>query len=89
MTIHISSLVAQVFPVQLAQLCQALSDYPGLEIHGSHPAGKVVITLETQSEGAILEAIEYISTLPGVLAANLVFHHVEHPGSDLPVEEKE
>jgi nitrate reductase NapD len=49
----------------------------GVDIHGGVEQGKLVVTLETQSEGEIVERLNRIQALEGVLAANLVFHHVE------------
>ena len=41
-------------------------------------AGKVVVTLETASEGGIVEQLAAMRDLPGVLSAVLVYHQVQH-----------
>jgi len=75
--LHISSLVVHARPEALARIRPALTRLAGVEIHAEAPNGKMVITLETESEQTIVEHINTISLLDGVLAATLVFHHVE------------
>ncbi len=74
---HISSLIVHAHPEALARIRPALARLPGIEIHAEAPNGKMVITLETENEQTIVEHINTISLLDGVLAATLVFHHVE------------
>jgi nitrate reductase NapD len=49
---------------------------PGVEIH-ANSGGKLVVTLETESEADIVTRMNEMSFLPGVLSAALVFHHFE------------
>ena len=51
----------------------------GLELHQESPLGKLVVVLETEHERQILERIEQINQLPGVLNAALVYHEVLSP----------
>jgi nitrate reductase NapD len=75
--IHISSLVVHGRPHQLDTICKAIGAIPGAEIPIADPGGKMVVTLETESDGAVLDALTQISLLEGVLSAALVFHHVD------------
>ena len=75
--IHISSLVVHSRPEQAQAVAGRLRTLEGVDIHGGVEQGKLVVTLETKSEGEIVERLNRIQTLDGVLAANLVFHHVE------------
>jgi nitrate reductase NapD len=54
-----------------------LREMPGVEIRGGVEAGKLVVTLETASEAEVVERLNAIQVIDGVLAATLVFHHVE------------
>jgi nitrate reductase NapD len=53
-----------------------LDRMPGVEIH-AEAASKIIITLETDSEGEIVTRLNEISLLEGVMSATLVFHHFE------------
>ena len=75
--LHVSSLVVHGRPERLAELRAHLAGLPGVEIHAVAASGKLVVTLETTSEQEILARLATISALQGVLAASLVFHHVE------------
>jgi periplasmic nitrate reductase NapD len=73
---HVSSLVLHVRPENLAQVRAALAGMPGVEVPASS-GGKLVVTLETESEADIVTRMNEISVLPGVLSAALVYHHFE------------
>ena len=73
---HVSSLVIHVRHEHLAQVRAALAGMPEIEIH-AEAGGKLVVTLETASEGDIVARLNEISLLDGVLSAALVFHHFE------------
>ena len=73
---HVSSLVLHVRPENLPEVRTALADMPGVEIHADS-GGKLVVTLETESEADIVTRMNVMSLLPGVLSAALVFHHFE------------
>jgi nitrate reductase NapD len=77
---HVSSLVVHVRHENLAQVRVALVSMPGVEIH-AEGGGKLVVTLETASEGDIVARLGEISLLDGVLSAALVFHHFERAES--------
>ena len=74
--LHISSLVVHARPEAADAIRPAMAGLPGIEIHGE-ANGKFVLTLETESEQTIVDHLNTISLLDGVLAATLVFHHVE------------
>ncbi|MCK5777902.1 MAG: chaperone NapD [Rhodospirillales bacterium] len=73
-SLHISSLVIQARPERLAEVREAIAAR-GAEIPASDPDGKLVVVLETNSERKITDFLNEVSVMPGVLSANLVFHH--------------
>lgn len=73
-SLHISSLVIQARPERLAEVREAIAAR-GAEIPASDPDGKLVVVLETDSERKITDFLNEVSVMPGVLSANLVFHH--------------
>jgi len=80
---HISSLVVHSRPDRVPSIVERLSLIEGAEIHGGQETGKLIVTLETDTESQVVERINAIQLLDGVLAATLVFHHFE------PVQERE
>ncbi|MCB8821107.1 chaperone NapD [Microvirga rosea] len=74
---HISSLVIHSRPDRVSSIVDSLSLIEGAEIHGGMDTGKLIVTLETESESQVVERINAIQVLDGVLAATLVFHHFE------------
>ena len=75
--VHISSLVVHSRPERAQAVADRLRGVAGVVVHGGQQAGKLVVTLETASEGEIVERLNGIQALEGVLAATLVFHHFE------------
>ncbi|WP_201831437.1 chaperone NapD [Microvirga zambiensis] len=80
---HISSLVVHSRPERVASIIEGLGLIDGAEVHGGADTGKLIVTLETATESQVIERINAIQLLDGVLAATLVFHHFE------PVQERE
>ncbi|PVE20685.1 sorbose reductase [Microvirga sp. KLBC 81] len=80
---HISSLVVHSHPDKVPSIVEILGSIEGAEVHGGEEAGKLIVTLETETENQVVERINAIQLLDGVLAATLVFHHFE------PVSERE
>ena len=75
--IHISSLVVHSRPWQATAVAARLREMPGVEVRGGVEQGKLVVTLETANESEVVERLNAMQLLEGVLAATLVFHHFE------------
>src|SRR6478735_594773 len=82
---HISSLVIHSRPDKVAAIVESLASIEGAEVHGGADIGKLIVTLETETENQVVERINAIQLLEGVLAATLVFHHFE----PIQVQERE
>jgi nitrate reductase NapD len=74
---HIASLVVHGRPETVPVISAAIARLPGAEVPIADPGGKLVVTLDSPSEAAVADALTRISLLDGVLAATLVFHHVD------------
>jgi periplasmic nitrate reductase NapD len=74
---HISSLVVHVRPEMAGTVVDTINAMPGVEVEMQDGRGKLVVVLETATELTIVEHLNTIQTLPGVLSTALVFHHVE------------
>jgi nitrate reductase NapD len=75
--IHISSLVVHSRPERAPAIARHLEGMEGVAVHGGIEAGKLVVTLETATESQVVERLNVIQLLDGVLAATLVYHHFE------------
>jgi nitrate reductase NapD len=73
---HLSSAVVVALPERRAELSERLAAMRGVEVHASE-GSRVVITIEGPTSGMLGETLTTISTMDGVLAANMVFEHAE------------
>jgi len=81
--LHISSIVVHVRPEASDDAAQSIAAMAGAEVHRRLTGGKLIVTLETAGTGDIMQHIERINDLPGVVSTALVYHHWE------PVAESE
>lgn len=80
---HISSAVIHARPAAAAELRQRIPALmPGVEVPAAE-GGKLVVTLETDSESEIVDRLNAIALMDGVLSVSLVYHHFEPP-ADTP-----
>jgi len=76
--VHISSMVVHVKSGHLQTVKNNIEQLPGTEIRGEADSGKIVVVLETQSQGYITDIIEKIDSLENVLSTALVYHQIEY-----------
>ncbi|MFC3137010.1 chaperone NapD [Shewanella submarina] len=79
--VHISSLVVHTAPEHIAGISEQINAIPNAEVWGDNPKGKIVVVLESETQGFLTETIEKINNLPNVLGTALVYHQFE-PTSD-------
>ena len=77
--VHISSLLVSAKPESLEQVESHLRAIPIAEVAHVEPRGKIIVTLETADEAAIVQAMTDIQLIDGVVSAALVFHQVDDP----------
>src|SRR5687768_7894959 len=70
--VHSSSLVVHSRKERAVGVAAALGAMEGMQVHGGVAEGQLVVTLETASEGEIVERMNVVQLLDGVLAATLV-----------------
>lgn len=69
---HISSLVVHTLPDRVPGVVEGIGRIQGADIHGGADTGKLIVTLETDTESQVVERINAIQLLDGVLAATLL-----------------
>ena len=84
---HISSLVVHVRPERAQAVRSTLAGIPGIEIH-AEAVGKIIVSLETDTEADIVTRLNEISLLDGVMSAALVYHHFEPAAEANPAARK-
>jgi nitrate reductase NapD len=73
---YISSAVVAVLPGRIAEVARAIGGMDGLEIHACEN-GRIVCVIEGSSGGELGDRLTAIGNLDGVIAANMVFEHIE------------
>ncbi len=73
---HISSAVVSALPGKLEAVRAQLATMPDVEIHGCE-RNRIIVVIEGSSAGEVGDRLAAISVMEGVVAANLVFEHIE------------
>ncbi|CCK75286.1 MAG: chaperone NapD [Oleispira antarctica] len=73
---HISSFIVFCKAEKHQAVEKALQAQADLEIHGSDEKGKFVIVTEAKHQGIILDRIDLISAIDGVVNTSMVYHQV-------------
>ena len=77
---HISSLVVHARPELAAEIGVRIGRLDGAEVQPSDVPGKLIVVLETPTTAEIVERLNAIHDLPGVISAALIYHHWERAG---------
>jgi nitrate reductase NapD len=78
--VHIVSLVVHARPERVDAVVAALADEPDAEL-AAQSGGKLVVLAETAHERDIVALTTRLADIAGVLAVNLVHHHIESAAS--------
>ena len=80
-TSHISSFIVYCRPEKQHVIEASLKTMAQLEIHGANDNGKFVVVTEAPHQGVILDRIEQVTALEGVIDVSMVYHQM------MPVDE--
>jgi len=84
---NIVSLVLRIHPETRAEAEAALTAYPGVECHGMSDDGKLVVTIETETDGETTSTYDRIGQMDGVMSVAMVFHQFESdPDIEVPAQ---
>ena len=75
--LHIASCVARVRPDALNAAIVQIESTIGCDVSARDAIGKVVIVIEGASTGALLDQMDEIRNIPGVLNVEMVYQHAE------------
>lgn len=74
---NISSLIVDVQPAHLLSVRETLSAWPGVDIHAATPEGKLIVTIETDTDGQTTQTFTAIGAVSGVMSVSMVYHQFE------------
>jgi nitrate reductase NapD len=74
---NISSVIVHAKPTELLSVRGNLEQLPGVEIHAATDDGKLVITIESETDGETASTFDRINVMDGVMSAAMVFHQYE------------
>ena len=75
---HITSLVVHAAPKAISQVESQINALTGTDIHAVTEQGKFVITLEGETQTSILDNVEAINAIEGVLKCSLIYHQIDN-----------
>lgn len=75
--VHISSMVVLCRPEVLDSAVAQIKTIPLAEVHAVDKSGKIIVVLETPSEQNILDGIQELEGIDGVISATLVYHQID------------
>ncbi|MBL4799382.1 MAG: chaperone NapD [Oleispira sp.] len=73
---HISSFIVFCKAEKHKAVEAALAAQADIEIYGSNEKGKFVVVTEAEHQGIILDRIDLISAIEGVINTSMVYHQV-------------
>lgn len=74
---NISSVLVNARSEMVKQLQSELPALPGVEVHAATEEGRMIVTIEAESDRAVADMFETINRQPGVLSVSMVYHHNE------------
>jgi len=74
---NFSSLVVDAHPNHAGAVQAALRQWPGVEVQAATGQGKLIVTVEADSDVQTTDIFARISALEGVMSASMVYHQYE------------
>lgn len=74
---NISSVLVNARPEAIPQVKAGLCALGGVEVHATSESGQMVVTIEADSDQAVVNLFAQINQQPGVLSASMVYHQFE------------
>lgn len=83
---NISSIIVYPGPGLAEAVRARLVAQTGVEVHAVDEDGRMIITVETDGDGAMIQAFEAVNKTEGVLSASMVYHQTEaNPDAEISV----
>ena len=72
--------MVRAFPENIDAVTQALLRLDGVEVHGANEDGRMVVTVERETERQFADLLVQMHDVPGVLSASMIYHQFEDSG---------
>lgn len=79
---NISGVVVRAYPKDVNPVTMKLEEYEGVEVHGASDDGRLVVTIEKESDAGLADLVVAMQDIPGVLSASMIYHHFEDLGPE-------
>lgn len=78
-------LVVQAKSERISDISTQLNAFPGCEVAVSDaPSGQLIVVVEAEDSETLIQTIESVRNVEGVLAVSLVYHQQEEQGEETP-----
>ncbi|MBM7072870.1 chaperone NapD [Shewanella sp. 202IG2-18] len=74
--LHVTSLVVQVLPEKMSAVRQAIMAMENAELSVNDEV-KLVVVIEGTSKRGLMDDVDAVGNLPGVLSSSMVYHQCE------------
>ena len=79
---QVCSLVVQAKSERISDISTQLNAFPGCEV--AAPSGQLIVVVEAEDSETLIQTIESVRNVEGVLAVSLVYHQQEEQGEETP-----
>ena len=82
---QVCSLVVQAKSERISDISTQLNAFPGCEVALSDvDSGQLIVVVEAEHSGTLMQTIESVRNVAGVLAVSLVYHQQDEQGEETP-----
>ncbi len=71
---NISGVLVHARPEKVAAVRSRLAQIAGVEVHAATDDGKLIVTVEEESDRILADTVLSLRDVPGVLSASMVYH---------------
>lgn len=71
---NISGVIVHARPEKVAAVRARLVEIAGVEVHAVTDEGKLIVTVEEDSDRVLADTVLSLRDVPGVLSASMVYH---------------
>ena len=75
--INICGVLVHARPDKMTDVKKGLLEFAGLEIHETVDDGRLVITIDLPDRSQMIETINQLNSVTGVISAAMVYQHTE------------
>lgn len=74
---NISGVIVRARPENVAAVRKRLAAIDGVDVHAATEDGRLIVTVEEESDRLLADAVLRLNSVPGVLAASMVYHQYD------------